>query len=283
MIVYRADGTSFKQEMIAHIAHDLLFVRISADGSFDGTFRLGRVEDPDCFLYFHERYNCLLMDGQFEEGIGFRTELRLLSTDGHALFSDGQLVLKGATEAILAINIGTSAKGYGAAEECNRYPSPTASWDELLETHRVTMQTYLGGLSLDIPGADSGLPTDERLQDMRAGKMDPGLPLLYFNYGRYLLVASSARGELPANLQGKWNEEIAPPWDSDYHHDINLQMNYWPAETGNLVYTTEALFKHIERFAPHARKAAHNLYGCRGVWFPILTDCWGRSTPEAWG
>ncbi len=282
-ISYQADGTCFQHEAIAHIDHDLLFMRISADRSFDGTFRLGRTEDSDCFLCFQSLYKCLIMDGQFEEGIGFRAEARLLTTDGEATFTDDHLVLNGATETVFAINIGTSAKGYGAAEECNRYPSPTASWNELLETHHTTMKKQLGGLRLDIPDEGSELPTNERLQDMREGKADLGMPLLYFNYGRYLLVASSATGELPANLQGKWNEEIAPPWDCDFHHDINLQMNYWPAEAGNLVYTTESLFKHIERFIPHGRKAAHDLYGCRGVWFPIQTDCWGRSTPESWG
>lgn len=282
-ITYHADGATFQQEYLAHIDHDLLFVRISADSPFDGTFRLGRVEDPDCFLCFQTLYNSLIMDGQFEGGIGFRTEARLLTADGEALFTDDHLVLRGTTEAVFAINIGTSAKGYGAAEECNQYPSPKASWDELLETHQATIQTYLGGLSLTIPDVDSDLPTDERLRRMREGNADPGMPLLYFNYGRYLLVASSATGELPANLQGKWNEELNPPWNCDYHHDINLQMNYWPAEAGNLVYTTEALFKHIERFVPHGRKAAHDLYGCRGVYFPIQTDCWGRATPESWG
>lgn len=282
-ISYQADDTCFQHETIAHIDYDLLFMRISADRSFDGTFRLGRVEDRDCFLCFQALYNTLIMDGQFEEGIGFRTEARLLTTDGEATFTDDHLALKGATEAVFAINIGTSAKGYGPAEECNRYASPAASWGELLETHCMAMKKHLGGLTLDIADVDSDLPTNERLQAVREGKQDPGLPLLYFNYGRYLLVASSATGELPANLQGKWNEEIKPPWDSDYHHDINLQMNYWPAEVGNLAYTTEALFKHIERFVPHGRKAAHDLYGCRGVWFPIQTDCWGRSTPESWG
>ena len=282
-ITYQADGTSFKHEYIAHIGHDLLFVRVSADKPFDGEFRLNRIEDPDCFLCFQSLYNTLIMDGQFEEGIGFRTEARLLASDGEAKFADDHLALKGITEAVFAVNIGTSAKGYGAAEECNRYPSPAASWDELLGTHVATIEKYLGRLTLDIPDVDSDLPTDERLQAMREGKPDSGLPLLYFDYGRYLLVASSATGELPANLQGKWNEAIQPPWDCDYHHDINLQMNYWPAEAGNLVYTTEALFKHIERFVPHGRKAAHDLYGCRGVWFPIQTDCWGRSTPESWG
>jgi alpha-L-fucosidase 2 len=156
----------------------------------------------------------------------------------------------------------------------------------LLATHAETLKKYLGGLTLDVEGVEdveSDLPTDKRLQAMRDGASDPGLPLLYFKYGRYLLVASSATGELPANLQGKWNDLINPSWQCDYHHDINLQMNYWPAEAGNLVYTTEALFKHIERLVPHGRKAAHDLYGCRGVWFPITADCWGRATPEAWG
>ena len=282
-VAYQADGASFKREYMAHIGHDLLFARISADRPFDATFRLGRVEDPDCFLCFQSLYHTLIMDGQFEEGIGFRAEARLLRSDGEAQFGDDNLILKGATEAIFAINIGTSAKGYGAAEECNRYPSPASSWDELLKTHVAQIQQVLGGLTLDIPDTDSNLPTGERLQAMRDGQPDPGLPLLYFHYGRYLLFASSARGELPANLQGKWNEEIQPPWECDYHHDINLQMNYWPAEAGNLVATTEALFRHIERFVPHGRKAAHDLYGCRGVWFPIQTDCWGRATPESWG
>ncbi len=282
-IAYRADGVSFQSEYIAHIGHDLLFVRISADQPFDGEFRLNRVEDPRCFLCFQSLYNTLLMDGQFEGGIGFRTEARLLASDGEARFADDHLDLKGATEVVFAINIGTSAKGCGAAEECKQYPSPAVSWSELRTTHVAAITKQLGGVKIDIPDADSDLPTNERLQAMREGKPDAGLPLLYFKYGRYLLLASSATGELPANLQGKWNEEIDPPWQCDYHHDINLQMNYWPAEAGNLTFTTEALFNHIERFVQHGRKAATDLYGCRGVYFPLQTDCWGRATPESWG
>ncbi len=282
-VTYRADGISFNHEWLAHIGHDLIFLRLTANQPFGGKFWLNRVEDPECFLRFHSFHETLRMDGHFEGGIGFRVEARLLASDGEARFEDDCLTLNAATEAVFALNIGTSAKGYGAAEECRRYPSPAASWDVLRKTHITTVKKYLGKLSFVIPDTGADRPTEERLRAMRDGCPDPGLPLLYFHYGRYLLVAGSATGELPINLQGKWNDAIDPPWQCDYHHDINLQMNYWPVEAGNLVFSAEALFNHIERFVPHGRKAARDLYGCRGVCFPLQTDCWGRATPESWG
>ncbi|MBU1689829.1 MAG: alpha-L-fucosidase, partial [Gammaproteobacteria bacterium] len=106
---------------------------------------------------------------------------------------------------------------------------------------------------------------------------------MYFNLARHLMLASSALADLPANLQGKWNEDLRPPWDCDLHQDVNLQMNYWFAEPAGMTDCVEALFRHVERFVPHARQAARDLYGCRGVWFPIQTDPWGRSTPESYG
>jgi alpha-L-fucosidase 2 len=127
------------------------------------------------------------------------------------------------------------------------------------------------------------LPTNERLEILREGHDDEGLLALYFNFGRYLLISSSRSGGLPANLQGVWNEELSPPWESDFHHDINLQMNYWPAEPCSLSECSEPLFDHCERFVPHARKVAKDLYNCRGVVFPLQTDAWGRATPESRG
>ena len=106
---------------------------------------------------------------------------------------------------------------------------------------------------------------------------------MYFNYGRYLLCASSANGELPANLQGKWNEELVPPWDCDYHYDVNLQMNYWPAENGHLEEYTEALIKYLEKMIPYGRDAAKKLFGCNGIWLPLSSDVWGCATPETYG
>ncbi len=118
---------------------------------------------------------------------------------------------------------------------------------------------------------------------MRAGADANYLSELYFHYGRYLLISSSVCGKLPANLQGKWNELIAPPWDSDYHFDINLEMNYWMAEPCGMTACAEALFQYIEKFYESGAKAAKELYGCRGIWLPIQGDAWAKATPEAYG
>ena len=282
-ISYIADDIKFTKTYIASINSDLIFVKILADEKFNATIALNRLEDNNCFLYFHSVYNKLIMDGQFEGGIGFRTEIRLVNTDGHAIFTNHNLKISGAREIILAINIGTSANGYAPAEECNKYPTPSTSWNDIITKHIESYRKFIGKMSLDIPLKIPKIPTNERIKLLKEGKDDPALVLLYFNYSRYLLVASSATGELPANLQGKWNNDINPPWQCDYHHDINLQMNYWQAEAGNLPQTVEALIKHIERFVPHGRKAAADTYGCRGILFPLQTDAWGRSTSNAYG
>ena len=89
------------------------------------------------------------------------------------------------------------------------------------------------------------MPTDDRLERVKRGETDLGLEALYFQFGRYLLIASSRPGGLPANLQGLWNDSMFPPWDSDYHLNINLQMNYWPAEVTNLAELHQPLFDYL--------------------------------------
>ena len=256
----------------------------------------------------------LTMTGCIRDGVDFRVQGDVWCRGGRRRVVDGRkLLCEGVTEAVVAVDIGVSAFGRSAATECNsrRVQAPAATectsrrvqtaaatectsrrlqapaaWDDLFRAHVREHQRHYGSMRLDLPLAATDvadLPTDERIRRVRAGQPDPGLPLLYFHYGRYLLCASSANAALPANLQGKWNEDLQPPWDSDYHHDINLQMNYWLAEPAGMQRYVEALLQHIERFVPHARKAAMDLYGCRGVWYPIQTDAWGRSTPESHG
>jgi alpha-L-fucosidase 2 len=283
-VKYKFDGAVFKREYIAHIGYDLIIGRFTSDKPFSPEFCLSRNEqDEECFLRFDCSQDSIVMDGQFEGGIGFRNEMKIISCNGEKSFNDGNIKISGATEIIFAVNVGTSAKAISPVEEISSHPWPDKNWKTILRTHKTAYKKFYGSLRLEIELPGNNKPVDERLKAMKNGISDPGIAELYFKYGRYLLIASTATGELPPNLQGKWNEDLRPPWESDYHHDINLQMNFWPAEPGALQYTTESLFKYLERFVPHARKAAKDLYGCEGVYFPLQTDLWSRSTPESFG
>ncbi len=282
-VQFNARGGSVGSDTIAHLTEDRILTRISMPGeSFDTAIWLDRLVDPQCRLRFRTTAEGLRMDGRFESGLRFRLQAAVRS-DGETTVDRGRLLVRGAHEIIIAINIGVAVRGHTADAECGPLVMPTGTWDEWVTAHRNEHQRHFGGLTLTLPVTTPDLPTDRRIEAFRRGAEDPALPLLYFNYGRYLLCASCANAEQPPNLQGKWNEDLRPPWECDLHQDINLQMCYWPAEAGHLQSYTDALFTHIETFIPHARRAARRLYGCRGVWFPIQTDPWGRATPESYG
>ena len=302
-VSYVTGGRRFTREYVADLVEDLILVRLTHDGEpFDCVAWLDRTHDADCELAFGTYAGGpggggeaarLTMAGEIHGGVDFRVRSDVWCRSGRRRVVDGRkLLCEGVTEAVLAVDVGVSAFGKSAAGECGarRLHQPgawdAADWSDLFRAHVGEHKRHFGSMQLEVALAQSeaaDLPTDERIRRARAGQPDPGLPLLYFHYGRYLLCASSATAALPANLQGKWNEDLQPPWESDYHHDINLQMNYWIAEPAGMQRYVEALLQHIERFVPHAREAAMDLYGCRGVWYPIQTDAWGRSTPESHG
>jgi len=132
---------------------------------------------------------------------------------------------------------------------------------------------------LTLPRTEAAnLPTDERLRAF-VDKPDPDLAALYFQYGRYLLIASSRPGTQPANLQGIWNELIQPPWSSNWTANINVQMNYWPAETCNLAELHEPLFELIAGLSKTGAKTAEVNYGCHGWVSHHNVDIWRQSAP----
>jgi alpha-L-fucosidase 2 len=282
-ISYNAGGNAFRREIIADCGSGSILLRLQAEKPFNGRLTLERKADPLCFLTRQLGADELALDGQFHGGIAFRVEARLLRCDGTVRPDGDGLRLEQTREAQIAIAIGTSAGMLSPAEECRRQRPGALSWNALKKRHVDTWREARGRATLKVKVKDPGLPTDARLRLARAGQADAGLPLLYFEYGRYLLQASTLLGDLPPNLQGLWNEDLEPPWQSDLHHDINLQMNLWPAEALGLEPAAETLFRHIERQVPHGRKAARDLYGCDGIWFPIQTDPWGRCTPESFG
>ena len=123
------------------------------------------------------------------------------------------------------------------------------------------------------------LPTDERLKAYKKGASDPQFEAIYFQFGRYLLIGSSRAGHLPANLQGKWCQNYKAPWNSDYHFNINFQMNYWPAQTTNLSDCHLAYFDYVESLVPFGRETAKAHYGADGWVLHHLSDIFGMTTP----
>ncbi len=288
-VQYRSDGIEFRRECFAHATRKIICARLSTSeaGRLDLTARLSRAEDAECALTSDGGADWIRMCGRFVEGSRFCVSARVMAQGGEseADAASACVQVRGADDVVivLTITVGHDGEDVEAAAEEALADIPV-DWEVLLAEHTERFRTIYERVSLDLGGENSTEPTDERLAAMRKrGASAEDVIALYFNYGRYLLICSSLMGELPANLQGKWNEDLDPPWQCDLHHDVNLQMNYWPAEVCNMSECTEALFRHIERFVPHAREMAKALYDCRGVWLPIQTDPWGRATPESRG
>ncbi|MCE5237943.1 glycoside hydrolase family 95 protein [bacterium] len=280
-------GNRITRTYVADLSHDAIYVHVAFDEyPLECVVQLDRGFDPDCTLTRRAAGSQLDLHGAIRDGIEFHVRCQAAVREGTVRANgDNRLIVSGARELLLALDLGTNVKQPDAAAECDAPLPSLDEWPDLVRAHTETYQRGRGGFSLelgDLPDREA-MPTPERIHRARNGEPDPGLPLLYFNLARHLMQASSALADLPANLQGKWNEDLRPPWECDLHQDVNLQMNYWFAEPAGMTECIEALFRHIERFVPHARKAARDLYGCRGVWFPIQTDPWGRATPESYG
>ena len=146
--------------------------------------------------------------------------------------------------------------------------------------------SYYGRVRFRLGDDKNEVPTDERIGLVRHGEtVDPGLGALYFHYGRYLLIACSRPGTMPANLQGLWNEHMSAPWNADYHTNINVQMNYWPAEVANLSDLHEPFFWLVDGLRKDGRENAKRL-GMRGFMFGHTTDAWLWTAPQGqpvWG
>lgn len=284
-VTYESDGKFITRTVIGHLIEDNIIVRIYAEEeTISGDFWLCREEDPRCDISYDLGNATIIMHGAFHQGMKFCVKTDFKVREGSIKsVSDNTLRIEDAKEILIFINIGTDAKGQLPLEECRSYPIPVKPWSKLYKENVIEHDKNYGRLHLNIYEDSPNIPTNERIKAYREGGNDPTLPLLYFNFGRYLLCASSANGELPANLQGKWNEELVPAWDCDYHYDINLQMNYWPAENGNLQDYTNSLFVYLEKMVPYGKDAAKQLFGCEGVWLPLSSDAWGCCTPETFG
>ena len=244
------------------------------------------------------------------DGVDYGFELRAYAKGGTVRIIGASLGVRDAEEVVLILTAGTSFRMKNIEKECSEILDKAFkySYEELKERHIADYKKYYDRLKLDIEGSDAyeNVPTDERLENLKKrldeysqgikchselgekafkdplGKCpqddrvyDIGLDILYFNFGRYLMIAGSREGTLPLNLQGIWCKDYQSAWGSKFTININTEMNYWPAESCNLSDLHMPLFDHIERMLPNGRVTAEKMYGCRGFVAHHNTDMWG--------
>ena len=225
-----------------------------------------------------------------EEGMTFAARLGIQRKGGSLRVAGNTLQVDGADEVLLFLCAATSFNGFDRSPTTDG-KDPLAitaqtlaaalprSFDDLLQEHLAEYQPIFQRVAIKLGDGDaSPMPTDQRIAAFRQD-YDPELIELLFQYGRYLLIASSRPHTLPANLQGIWNDQVQPPWSSNFTININTQMNYWPAETTNLAECATALFDFLQGLSVNGAKVAAVNYGARGWCSHHNSDLWRQAAP----
>jgi len=294
-VSYSVDGVKFSRELfVSHPAQALVY-RIASDKPGSISFRLRIERGP------RDNYASRYLDSVRSEG-GAGLHVRGATGGEGAIRFAGHLEAKadGAIPRVcgetLIVENANSATLVFAASSSFREADPSEvsrkaarraiekGWDALLREHESDHKSLFDRVSLKLGDAKASKkaekkPLDKRLKAFAKNSEDLALAALYFNFGRYLLIASSRSGSLPANLQGLWNQDFMPAWGSKYTVNINTQMNYWPAEPCNLADCHEPLFEMLKRMLPEGRKTAKAMYGCEGFVCHHNTDVWGDCSP----
>ena len=308
-VTYEADSISYVREYFISAVDDVVVVRYTSSkpGAINLKIRLHREKDA---IFTAAANNRLNMDGQiidvaapagYDDNPGgsgpggphmkFAGRLAVRNTDGNIRAENDTLIVTNASQVVVLFTAVTDYnlkltnydRSINVAKNAERIlqKAQTKTWRQLYRDHASEHRSVFNRVSIDLgPTVDPDQPTDKQLQAVIAGGENPGLTALYFQYGRYLLMSSSRRpGRLPANLQGIWNDRMWAPWEADYHLNINLQMNYWPADLCNLSETTESLFDWLEQLAANGEVSAEKLFGADGWVGYTTTNPFGRTTP----
>ena len=305
---YEQDGARFVKEVFVSPVDQVVVVRLTSDkpGTVSFTAQLRGYRNTahsnyatDYFRTDSEGGDGLTLSGKSADYMGiegklrYQVRLRAFSHGGSINVNDDELIVKDTDSVTLVIAAATNFVNYkdvsadpNARVEAAIKAAAAKSFDSLEAAHIKEHQRLFRRVDLKLPAtANSQLPTDERLKAFD-GKNDPALAALLFQFGRYLLISSSRPGTQPANLQGIWNKDMNPMWDSKYTTNINTQMNYWPAEVGNLSECAEPLFTMIKELTDQGGEVAREHYGAHGWVHHQNTDLWRVTAPmdgPSWG
>jgi alpha-L-fucosidase 2 len=305
---FLADGVRFTRQVFASPVDQVLVVRLTADRpgrvSFRAQLRGERNEAHSNYATDYFRMDGAPPDGLVVRGksadymgiegrLRYEVRLRVLPEGGTLEVQGDELAVTDADVVTLLIAAATNFVTYkdvsgdpDARVAAALDGAAGKSFPALLDAHLREHRRLFRRVEIALPsGPSSGLPTAERLKAFD-GTNDPALAGLVLQFGRYLLISSSRPGTQPANLQGLWNDKMNPPWDSKYTTNINTEMNYWPAEVGNLSECAEPLFRMVRELTDQGSDVAREHYGARGWVFHQNTDLWRVAAPmdgPSWG
>jgi len=307
-VSYRSGGVEYLREAFASAPGRAIVVRLTASrpGSLSFTANLRGVRNQAHSNYGTDYFRMdpvgtdgLAVTGKSADYLGiagklrFEGRLRVVAEGGTVRTKGVDLVVENADAAILVFVAATNFVNYRdvGGDPHLRVQSDLAglagrSYDTIRRAAVSDYRSYYGRASLSLPATEnSTLPTDQRKAKSQT-QPDPSLAALAFNFGRYVLISSSRPGTQPANLQGIWNDDMNPSWDSKYTTNINTEMNYWPADPSNLGDLTEPLFRMIRELSDEGSKVAREHYGAGGWVFHQNTDLWRVAAPmdgPSWG
>ena len=296
-VSFVSDGVRYERQSFISYPNNVLAIRFTASEKGKQNLNLSYGYSPvSKGNITAEGKNGLVFKGQLDNNkMEYVVRLRAITKGGTLSNENGCLKTEGADEVVFLLTADTDYKpnydpdykdpkayvGVNPDETTTAWmkAAEKKSWKKLFNTHYKDYANLFDRVRFNLAGETSQKPTNERLKDYRKGKADRGLETLYFQFGRYLLIASSRPGNLPANLQGIWNNDIDGPWRVDYHNNINLQMNYWPALSTNLTECAEPLTDFIKLLEKPGQKTAKAYWGARGWAAGISANIFGFTAP----
>ncbi len=278
---FNANRTKHTRTVFSSAVDQALVMLAEANkpGQITCSLELTRPEDFEKVSY---NKGLITMTGQANgNGVKFESRVVVIPSGGTMKVEGSKLVVSEADKLEIRIVAGSNYRGDNPTQLCEDYLSPlkNRNYEAILSDHIKEYQGYFKRVNLDIPATEAAkFATDDRIDAQKRGVYDPSLTSLYFQFGRYLLISSSRPGCLPSNLQGIWADGLMPPWNADYHVNINIQMNYWPSEITNLSECHLPFLEFIGKLRENGRKTAKELYGVGGFTCHHTTDAWHFTT-----
>lgn len=289
-ISYRVGEVTYERQVFASYPDRMIVAHLTASQPGHLTFTLKMDSPHKAHAVKAIAPDTLALTGKVQDdGLSFEARLRVIAAGGKTTVNDDGIAVDGADSVTLLLTAATSFKNFqditaDPAQRCEAVLAKVKgkTFDALLANHLADYQKLFGRVSIDLGHTErADLPTDQRVQQVNKSGLDgdPALAALDFQLGRYLLIASSRAGGQPANLQGIWNDQINPPWESKWTTNINLEMNYWPAEVANLTDCTPPLFDLISDLRISGHRTAEEQYHAGGWVLHHNTDLWRGTAP----